>query len=602
MEETSRSIVSSMNKLMQHESWHRIDEWVNHSVGLGHISIEAVNEEIQPIFNEDRTKAIIFAGKIFAYEEDKKYLIDRGHKFIYFDNDAEFILHLYEEYGVSKFRMLNGIFSFFIWDNLRKKAILVNDRYGMRPIYYMNDRNKKILLFSSELKAISKQRTFEKKIDWEAWNIFFRLGFLTGEDTFYKNIKVLPSGSVLYFYEDNLSIENYWSYNDISVAANQNLSTYIDDVTFLFKQSMKRRLLPEKKIALFLSGGLDSRGIAIELKNNKIPFETFTTSKFTSLDRDKNLASLIAQKMNVKNHFQELPDSFLDDIEWRKNYLLDYESDEHGWILPLLNQVPLDFKINYDGIAQDTICDSLLFRDENYIYLDMLESKKYEDFIYFWVYQKQFKFVKWSKNDNNNFNFFCPNIRKFFSDEIFFDNLEKHLIKYEGSPNQFIFFQLDNRTRREISLAPFQLIVNKLESFCPYLDNDYFEYIISLPRFTKRNQTLRSKLINELNPNFCGYNESNYISKYSDVYKKKLKFLVSIEKTLLKNSFFDLNNSNFLLRKFLSDYLLMKMGLLMESIEKDLYLKSSFNLIFPLYFFNKWLANEGFGKDDILIS
>jgi len=89
-------IIRMMTTLMRHEEWHRIDEWCSEGVGLGHLSIGAVNEEAQPIKDRREDLRIITAGKIFDYEEKRRALKTRGHQFIYEENDAEFILAMYK--------------------------------------------------------------------------------------------------------------------------------------------------------------------------------------------------------------------------------------------------------------------------------------------------------------------------------------------------------------------------------------------------------------------------------------------------------------------------------------------------------------------------
>ena len=72
--------------------------FANDHIGLCHLSLEPLNCEAQPIWNEDSSKCIIMNGKIFDYTEERNKLIENGHKFQYPKSDAEFILHQFEEF------------------------------------------------------------------------------------------------------------------------------------------------------------------------------------------------------------------------------------------------------------------------------------------------------------------------------------------------------------------------------------------------------------------------------------------------------------------------------------------------------------------------
>ncbi len=587
-----------MTTLMQHENWHRVDEWSDESIGLGHISIGAVNEEVQPICNKNSNKLVVSAGKIFAYEQRKRELINKGYKFVYPDNDAEFALHLSEEWGNAKFRELNGVFACCIWDRANKKLILVNDRYGIRPLYYYFNKEKNLLLFASEIKAISKQDFFEKKIDWDAWNVFLRLGFLIGEDTFFKDIRALPQGSILHFDLKSIKIENYWNYGELKMKATFDEKEDIDNLVLLFKQSIKRRIMPAKKAVVFLSGGLDSRGIAAELKHQGVPFVSYTTKKFYPYEQDKKIASMVAAKLGVENRFCDWPKNFPYAEESVKNNILDYECDEHAWMLPMIDSVPTAYKINYDGIINDLICDPQLYCESNQGYIDLFDAKEYDGFIKNWYYPKRISFLFWPITENKyNLEFFTNEMKYKFSSEVFIEKVKKELLKYEGNPNQYIFFGIGNRTRREIALAPFQLILNKLESFCPYLDNDYFEYAMSLPVTIKRNGTLRAKILNRAYPSISTKDmnsESNiYNNEHEIFYTQSIKYLLKMEGDLLTSTK-HIFNISYLYPRLLYDIFKIQTGRVLNNKSNRNLLKSSHNwLVKPLHFLNSWLLNEG---------
>src|SRR3989304_699517 len=103
-------------------------------LGMRRLKVIDLNTGNQPIFNEDRSIAVVFNGEIYNYKENREYLEDMGHKF-YTSSDTETIVHLYEELGEKCVEKLLGMFAFALWDSGRKRLLLAMDRIGIKPLY-----------------------------------------------------------------------------------------------------------------------------------------------------------------------------------------------------------------------------------------------------------------------------------------------------------------------------------------------------------------------------------------------------------------------------------------------------------------------------------
>ena len=181
-----KDLIKSMTGSMKHKSWHKQHLFCERKIGMGHISIGQTNKEEQPIWNKNKTKCIVMAGKIFDYKGISSN-----------ETDAEFILDSYEKFGDKFVKDLNGIFSFALFDSEKNKLILANDRYGIRPLFYCVTNKK--MIFASEIKAILKDKTVKRDVDWKAWGDFIYCGEIHGDNTFFKDISCLPNASVLTF-------------------------------------------------------------------------------------------------------------------------------------------------------------------------------------------------------------------------------------------------------------------------------------------------------------------------------------------------------------------------------------------------------------------
>src|SRR5213593_888835 len=132
----AESLVRGMCSAIEHRGPDDEGLYVCGAVGLGmrRLSIIDLSGGHQPIFNEDRSKVIVFNGEIYNYRELRHGLAARGHTFTT-HGDTETILHLYEEAGRDCVRQLRGMFAFAIWDAATETLFLARDRFGIKPLY-----------------------------------------------------------------------------------------------------------------------------------------------------------------------------------------------------------------------------------------------------------------------------------------------------------------------------------------------------------------------------------------------------------------------------------------------------------------------------------
>ena len=202
---SSKELILKMNIATRHRGPDDSGSFVDDDISLGHnrLSIIDLSERgHQPIWNEDKTKCIIFNGEIYNYKELRNDLIVKGHNFSS-ETDTEVILHLFEEFGKSSLDKINGIFSFAIWDTKTKELFLVRDRVGVKPLYYFYDKEK--LIFSSEIKGIL-EHDIERKVNMSAFNHFFRLRYVPAPLTMFENIFKLPAGHFAVLNKSDLKI------------------------------------------------------------------------------------------------------------------------------------------------------------------------------------------------------------------------------------------------------------------------------------------------------------------------------------------------------------------------------------------------------------
>lgn len=251
-----KNLLKKMNSTMVHRGPDDEGYYLKGSVGLGHrrLSIIDLNTGHQPIYNEDKTKVIVFNGEVYNFEELRKYLKKKGHQFRT-KTDTEVLLHGYEEWGVECVNRFRGMFAFAIWDEKEKKLFLARDRLGIKPLYYYCDDSR--LIFASEIKAILEVKDVSKDIDLEALSDYFSYGYVPEPKSIFRSIRKLPPGHFIIHSKQGTTMSQYW---DLKFDPAESVSddSFCDSILQILNESVQMRLISDVPFGAFLSGGIDS--------------------------------------------------------------------------------------------------------------------------------------------------------------------------------------------------------------------------------------------------------------------------------------------------------------------------------------------------------
>ena len=157
-------------------------------LALGHrrLSIIDIASGQQPLFNEDRSVAIVFNGEVYNFGELRPELEALGFRFRT-HSDTEVILHAWQAWGSGCVQRLRGMFAFAIWDKKRRHLFLARDRLGIKPLYYALLPNGHFL-FGSELKALLPHPRLPRARDPLAIEDYFAYGYIPEPRTIYSDV------------------------------------------------------------------------------------------------------------------------------------------------------------------------------------------------------------------------------------------------------------------------------------------------------------------------------------------------------------------------------------------------------------------------------
>lgn len=272
-------------------------------VFFGHrrLSIIDLSGGHQPLSNEDGKVWVVFNGEIYNFKELRSQLEIRGHGFRT-TSDTEIIAHAYEEYGEDCFRHFNGMFAIGIWDEKKKRLVLARDRLGKKPLYYSLINGT--FLFASELKAIMLYPAFPRKVDPSSLMKYLFFEFIPCPHTIFEDAKKIPAASYLIWDKNGIEVKQYWSPFD-SKRGDQNLSEAEAESRMmeLLKESVKRRLISDVPLGVFLSGGIDSSAITA-LAQKEVPgkIKTFSIGFEDASFDESRYASLASKYIGTEHH------------------------------------------------------------------------------------------------------------------------------------------------------------------------------------------------------------------------------------------------------------------------------------------------------------
>ena len=301
---TSVDTVKKMSDEIAHRGPDAEGQWCDQKVALGHrrLSIIDLSEESnQPMHSMDGRFVITYNGEIYNYIELRDELISMGVTFRTL-SDTEVIIEAYRAWGEDCFNRFNGMWAFALYDKLKRRLILCRDRFGIKPLYIVN--NEDALIFASEAKAILC--AFPEYFIPNKLEIYRYLSASLQEDTdnmtFYEDINSFPRAEYWICDMDNNQIlrREYWKvdeklFKNKWVKGRNPYKTCQE----LFDSAVKLRMRADVEVGSCLSGGIDSSAVVGCLSrncNNKI-------HTFSSVYEDKECnEEYYIQKVNQKNH------------------------------------------------------------------------------------------------------------------------------------------------------------------------------------------------------------------------------------------------------------------------------------------------------------
>lgn len=270
------------------------------SMGMVRLSIIDLAGGWQPIYNEDRSCAIILNGEIYNYKELRIELEAKGHRFST-SSDTETILHGYEEWGIEGIlTRLNGMFAFVIRDERKGEFFIARDRTGQKPLYWHRENGR--FLFASEAKSILQSQHVTARPNVAAIDAYLGLRNVPEPQTMFEGIQKLRAAHYMHHRADgSMDIKRYW---DIQLATGQNYQSdndYIEALDSLWDDAVAMHMRSDVPVGAYLSGGVDSSVVVASMVKHSSNVNTYSVGFGSPIDETKDAAET-AKFLGTNHH------------------------------------------------------------------------------------------------------------------------------------------------------------------------------------------------------------------------------------------------------------------------------------------------------------
>jgi asparagine synthase (glutamine-hydrolysing) len=288
--------------------------WSADEACLGHKRLAILDLDSrakQPMHSACGRYVIVFNGEIYNYR-DLRSVLEKNGSIFRTTSDTEVVLELFALYGESILQRLQGMYAFVIWDVKERRAFAARDPYGIKPLYIAKSVNG--LLLSSQVKALVATGLVSREPCAMGQAGFWLLGSVPEPNTWYRDITTIRPGHYIWIQKGKVQEEHCW--RDIgeswraSVYRSVQPANVQDQVRAALKESVRRHLVADVPVGVFLSGGIDSgalAGLMVEAGCEGLEGITITYDEYLGRAQDEApIAAEIAAYYGIRHHVRKV--------------------------------------------------------------------------------------------------------------------------------------------------------------------------------------------------------------------------------------------------------------------------------------------------------
>jgi len=493
----AREVVDRMLRAMDHTVGGRRQQ--HHepakSIAMGRMAPEYARTSVEPFVLPEQEIIAVMDGELYDAARHRRDLEEKGSRFAG-DSDTEVVVCGYLAEGIQFFRKLTGKFSVAIYDGPQNRLLLVNDKFGMRPLYYSQVGER--FLFASEIKSLLVDEEVSRKPSERGIAQFFSYGQLWGEDTMLASVHALPSAACLVWdcNSRKLKIEKYWQLQEPAQEFTKDPGAAMERLDASFKRSVDVCTTGAEHLGLALSGGLDARTILGVIDPQEVKLDCFTVGM--PGNRDSRSSRELAAIAGYPHHDIFLSESFLSGFEAHLNRMVELTD---GHYLSQCIVMPTFDVYRTHGIR--TLlrghAGELMHMHKAYNFSltpDVLNLSGNQD-LNGWLFGRLRAYML-KAVDQPLFEFADAQEIDELARQSLTDSLSE-TSGWDSVINRISHLFVSQRTRREtaMSLVEFGSVV---ETRLPYVDQDVIESILALPAESRLGESIQAAILRKRCP------------------------------------------------------------------------------------------------------
>lgn len=276
----------------------------NKTVGLGHrrLAIVDLAGGHQPMGGRGGAIQLVFNGEIYNHNELRVELRALGLSFET-KSDTEVLLRSYEAWGDACIERLRGMFAFAIWDARHERLLLARDRFGEKPLYFVELGGT--FIFASELGALMCWPEFAGRLNLAVLSLYLQYRYVPGPDTWLDGVRKLQPGCTLVWTVRGWAENRYFRPPDSRPWAPGPSSgeSSPKQVLEILSSTVKLHMQADVPYGAFLSGGLDSSAIvALMASHSSEPIKTFSVGFVEQAYSELPYAGAVAKVLKTNHH------------------------------------------------------------------------------------------------------------------------------------------------------------------------------------------------------------------------------------------------------------------------------------------------------------
>jgi asparagine synthase (glutamine-hydrolysing) len=296
-----QGLLEAQLKSIEHRGPDDKGTYLGDGIGLGmcRLAIVEVATGKQPASDPTGKILIVWNGEIYNYRELRAELEQRGVH-CRDSSESEVVINLYLEFGLGFINKLNGMFAIAIHDARDNTLHLIRDRMGKKPLW-VSQLNDGTLFFASEVRALMLARP-DRTLRTEMISEVMQYGYINSPNSAFNEIHQVPPGSVLTWENGKTNQFTYWA-PDFDTKINISYQEALEVTKELIEAAVSRRLISERPIGSFLSGGYDSTVVtAYMVKLMKEKVQTYSIGFDSKAFNEAHHAKKVANYLGTAHH------------------------------------------------------------------------------------------------------------------------------------------------------------------------------------------------------------------------------------------------------------------------------------------------------------